>query len=207
MSYAEETDSSDGNESQRKRGKKRKRSPSPDLSEHLSDEESSDSSDSDKRRISIRNFEKKSSRKDGKGILPKQYKYKKWYPPKNDKRTIHKSFMVDGHMSIVHQDQPVPGDCILCPSQKYLVRQAEADLHYSSVHHKSRIRFRRVIMLRCKCSEQDNRGSDGSTRNAHYHCPICFKPCDFRHQVAKHLSSKHKINSKECTQVMNSIGQ
>ena len=149
--------------------------------------------------VTVEDLGRKANRKDHFGRTPREnYKYVKWVPPPNDRRVTHKSFLDKDDDTIVIKSQRVPGECILCPKQKFLVRRADSLLHYESVHHKSAVEFRDKRILRCKCSEVRSRGGDLSTRNAHYHCPFCFHPSDYRHQLAKHLYCKHDVSSAEC---------
>ena len=153
--------------------------------------------------ITVENLGRKANRKDRFGRTPREhYKYVKWVKPANDTRKTHKSFLDENDHRIVIRKQSVPGECILCPKQKFLVRKADSELHYESVHHKSALVFRNIKILRCKCSEVRSRGCDKSTRNAHYHCTFCFHPSDYRHQLAKHLYSKHDVSSAECEELI-----
>ena len=143
--------------------------------------------------ITVKSLGARNPRKDGRS--KRKYKYVKYATKANTGFELHKSHLRVGDKTIVVNGQTVPGHCILCPKQKYLPTNNDAHTHYERVHHKSRIQINAIIYLKCKCSVLPNRGSDRSTRNTHYHCFGCFKPCDKKSQLAKHCIDKHSYKA------------
>ena len=105
-------------------------------------------------------------------------KYRCWTGTTEPKTQLHKS-----HCRFLDNDyfpnaQPIPGDCVLCPSQKYLKDNWDKRCHYRSTHQESLLVLDDIVMLQCKCSTIRLWGwdRDHSTRNAHYHCSVCHWP-------------------------------
>jgi len=121
-------------------------------------------------------------------------RYRRWPGNTQPKNFLHKShcdFLDDNDYFPV--EQRVPGDCILCPLQKYLKDNWDKRRHYRSKHQVKLLVLDNVIMLHCKCSAVRSRGwdRDKSARNAHYHCPICHWPRDKRDQLMNHIRTIH----------------
>ena len=121
-------------------------------------------------------------------------KYRRWPGNREPKAFLHKSHcrFVDGTDGLP-KNQKVPGDCILCPEQKYLKDDWDAMRHYGPVHKESLLVMEEIVMLQCKCSAVRSRGwdRDHSTRNAHYHCSVCHWPRDKASQIQNHLKVIH----------------
>ena len=101
-------------------------------------------------------------------------KYKRWPGTTEPKDYLHKSHARFMDMETYFPEkQPVPGDCVICPQQKYLANNWDKRRHYRSKHQEKLLVVDEVVMLHCKCSAVRSRGwdRDRSTRNAHYHCP------------------------------------
>ena len=150
-----------------------------------------------RRYITVKDMGRKAKRQDAYGTTKRQYKYVKWDASKANSNELHMSHLRKGSKDVVLRKQKVPGRCLLCPKQGMFVTPRLMEQHYVSVHHKSSRTFENIILLRCKCSEVRSRGSDKSTRNAHFHCTQCHKPCDFANQLAKHMVSKHDYEPED----------
>ena len=120
--------------------------------------------------------------------------YRRWPGTTEPKNKLHKS-QVDftNNNDYVPEAQPCPGDCILCPSKKYLQHHWDLRRHYMSTHQQGLLVMDDVVMLQCKCSDVRSRGwdRDHSTRNTHYHCSICHWPRDKASQIKNHLRTIH----------------
>ena len=122
-------------------------------------------------------------------------KYRRWTGTTEPKNHLHKSqcrFMNDDYFP---NAQPLPGDCVLCPSQKYLKDNWDKRQHYRSTHQESLLVMDDVAMQQCKCSAIRSRGRDRdhSSRNAHYHCSVCHWPRDKPSQIRNHLRVIHGL--------------
>lgn len=157
--------------------------------------------------ITVKDLGRKAVRQDDYGRTKRTYKYVKWNSELADLKKQHKSHLPEGSKIISLQGQKCPGRCLLCPKQGMFITQRLMDQHYLAVHHKSSIKFQNLILLRCKCSEVRSRGRDSSTRNAHYHCTICHKPCDYSHQLAKHLVSKHDFEPEDVDNLIQPVSK
>ena len=120
-------------------------------------------------------------------------KYRHWTGTTEPKTQLHKS-----HCRFLDEDyfpnaQRIPGDCVLCPSQKYLKDNWDKRCHYRSTHQESLLVLDDVVMLQCKCSAIRSWGwdRDHSTRNVHYHCSICHWPRDKASQIRNHIRAIH----------------
>ena len=120
-------------------------------------------------------------------------KYRHWTGTTEPKTQLHKS-----HCRFLDEDyfpnaQRIPGDCVLCPSQKYLKDNWDKRRHYRSTHQESLLVLDDIVMLQCKCSAIRSWGwdRDHSTRNAHYHCSICHWPRDKASQIRNHIRAIH----------------
>ena len=100
--------------------------------------------------------------------------------------------------------QPVPGDCVICPQQKYLANNWNKQRHYRSKHQEKLLVVDEVVMLHCKCSAVRSHGwdRDKSTRNAHYHCLICHWPCDKVSQMVNHIHAIHGRDANSLRHLM-----
>ena len=102
-----------------------------------------------------------------------------------------------GDLYISHQDfldapiiipqQPMDSHCILCPRKKELAGEYYAEAHYRWVHRGHSLVINDIIMLMCKCSEVRSTGTDGATRNSHWHCVECWHPFRLRGQLKLHF--------------------
>lgn len=150
-------------------------------------------STSQARRISVKELGRRARRKDGKSSPSLEYKYRRW-TERSSKKEVHKSHYIKPRSCILPEVQQFPGFCVLCPKQFYANELFRLEKHYTSVHLKRAVDFKKIILAVCKCSDVPNRGSDASTRNAHYHCAFCHKPCDGTKPLAKHMLCKHRVN-------------
>ena len=121
-------------------------------------------------------------------------KYKRWPSTTEPKDYLHKSrarFM--DTETYFPEKQPVPGDCVIFPQQKYLANNWDKQRHYRSKHQEKLLVVDKVIMLHCKCSAVCSHGwdRDKSTRNTHYHCPIWHWPHDKVSQMVNHIHAIH----------------
>ena len=137
---------------------------------------------------SVKDLGKRNYRRDGKS--KRQYAYVRWDATEAIRGRAHITHVNVKYKNIILQ-QKVPGYCMLCPQKAYFTRNQLMENHYSKVHFKDSIVFGKIRLLKCKCSEVPNRGTDDSTRNAHYHCLDCHKPCDKKSQLATHMICKH----------------
>ena len=78
--------------------------------------------------------------------------------PKNELHKSHVDFL--NHNDYVPETQPCPGDCILCPSQKYLQHDWDLRRHYTLTHQRGLLVMDDVVMLQCKCSDIRSHGWD-----------------------------------------------
>ena len=126
--------------------------------------------------------------------------YRRWTGTTEPKAELHKSqcdFL--DHNDYIPPMQQRPGDCILCPMQKYLKDGWDLRRHYRSKHQENLLVMDNVVMLQCKCSDVRSRGwdRDHSTRNAHFHCSVCHWPRDKPSQIRNHLRAIHGKDEHE----------
>ena len=118
--------------------------------------------------------------------------YRRWMPdPERDSHLSIRPFLDN---SILPEEQNIPGHCLLCPRKSYFTTRKDAEYHYNHVHIEHCIVVEDTKILMCKCSDVRSRGTDYCARNRHFHCYICFRPCDQKVQFAKHMIIKHQIN-------------
>ena len=122
-------------------------------------------------------------------------KYRRWSGTTEPKDYLHKSQcrFLEGDDGYFPERQDIPGDCVLCPQQKYLANHWDKRRHYNTKHQERLIVLDDIVMLQCKCSAVRSRGwdRDRSSRNAHYHCSICHWPRDKRTQIVNHIKTIH----------------
>ena len=132
-------------------------------------------------------------------------KYKRWPGTAEPKDYLHKSHarFMDTE-TYFPEKQPVPGDCVICPQQKYLANNWDKQRHYCSKHQEKLLVVDEVIMLHCKCSTVHSRGldRDRSTRNAHFQCPICHLPRDKLSQMVNHIHAIHCLDANSLRHLM-----
>ena len=135
---------------------------------------------------------KKSLRKDGKGQKSGKYVYLQWKEAPFQ-GAVHTSHTSSNYKGPYKSKQKVPGHCLLCPRQFFGGNEREMTEHWQRVHFKHSIDVANVKFLLCKCSEVPNRGTDDSIRNRHYHCIICWKPCENKFALSKHSITRHNL--------------
>ena len=132
-------------------------------------------------------------------------KYKRWPGTTEPKDYLHKSHarFMDTETYFLEK-QPVPGDCVICPQQKYLANNSDKQRYYCSKHQEKLLVVDEIVMLHCKCSAVRSRGwdRDKSTRNAHYHCPICHWPHDKVSQMVNHIHAIHGRDANSLRHLM-----
>lgn len=128
----------------------------------------------------------------------RRYEFYHWnVNPSLMRNQQHFSIFPEGEKFIVLPHQQIPGMCVLCPNKFFGPTERLMNMHYLSVHHKTKVVIDGCVHLRCKCVEVPDRGKKQKstnkkvTRNAHYHCMQCRKPCDQRRDLATHLICKH----------------
>ena len=110
----------------------------------------------------------------------------------------------DGHVSIrefldssvIEEEQVIPGYSLLCLCKKYLIDRKSGKYHNTNVHIKHCIVVDHWKVLMCKCSEVRSHGTDFSTHNHHFHCPICYQPFDQPWQRGNHMIVKHQHDER-----------
>ena len=127
-------------------------------------------------------------------------KYRRWPGNTQPKNYLHKSHcrFLDGDDGYFPERQVIPGDCVLCPQQKYLQDNWDKRRHYQTKHQQRLLVLDDIVMLQCKCSAVRSRGwdRDHSTRNAHYHCSVCHWPRDKTSQIYNHIRTIHDRNAE-----------
>ena len=121
-------------------------------------------------------------------------KYRRWSGTTEPKDFLHKSHCdFTDHNDYVPRGQVIPGDCILCPTKKYLKDNWDKQRHYRGKHQEKLLVMNDTIMLQCKCSDVRSQGwdRDHSLRNSHYHCSVCHWPWDKPSQIKNHLRALH----------------
>lgn len=147
------------------------------------------------KKLTIKSLGKRNQRRDGKSKRP--YKYVRWVAPSKESSSTHISHIKLNDETIVLKEQQIPGYCVLCPKKGFFDSNEKMEKHYTAVHVKPSIIVGKMKLLKCKCSEVPNRGTDQSTRNSHYHCLTCNKPCDKGSQIAIHGITKHGYDPKK----------
>ena len=166
----------------------------PDFFQISSEQSESDDSDVDTTKNQIpRNYR----RHKGKPVKRHKYIYRRWSKKKPENVRLHMSHLPSSKGLRIPEGQQMPGFCMLCPDKFYSGRLMLMIQHYNVVHFKNGAKIRNVIYLRCKCKDVTNRGLDNRTRNMHFHCVECFKPCDKASQLALHLLCKHNYQPDE----------
>ena len=118
--------------------------------------------------------------------------YRRWVPDPEMQSHISIRPFLDN--SILPDEQKLPGHCLLCPKKSYFTTRKDAEDHFNRVHIQHCIIVEDSKILMCKCSDRHSRGTDYCARNRHYHCFVCFRPCDQKVQLAKHLIIKHQLD-------------
>ena len=119
-------------------------------------------------------------------------KYKKYEGTSEPKNVLHFSQFPYRAKKLIPKSQNIPGKCVLCPQQKFLLDKKECIRHYNAIHISKLIVVSEKTCLYCKCSAVRSRGSDDMTRISHYHCPMCHWPPDTKIQIGQHIYTKHK---------------
>ena len=131
--------------------------------------------------------------------------YKSWPSTTEPKDYLHKSHarFMDTE-TYFPKKQLVPGDCVICPQQKYLANNWDKWRHYHSKHQENLLVVDEVVMLHCKCSAVHSHGlnRDRSTRNAHYHCPICHWLHDKASQMVNYIHAIHGRDANSLRHLM-----
>ena len=121
--------------------------------------------------------------------------YRRWPGTTEPKDHLHKSHCQfnDNEDGYFPTNQRIPGDCVICPMQKYLENNWDKRCHYRTKHQEKLLVLDDVVMLQCKCSAVRSRGwdRDKSSRNAHFHCSICHWPRDKPSQLVNHIHAIH----------------
>ena len=121
--------------------------------------------------------------------------YRRWPGTTEPKDHLHKSHCQfnDNEDGYFPANQRIPGDCVICPMQKYLENNWDKRHHYRTKHQEKLLVLDDVVMLQCKCSAVRSRGwdRDKSSRNAHFHCSICHWPRDKPSQLVNHIHAIH----------------
>ena len=118
--------------------------------------------------------------------------YRRWVPdPEMQSHVSIRPFLDN---SVLPEEQKLPGHCLLSPKKSYFTTRKDAENHYNRVHIEHCIVVEDSKILMCKCSDMCSRGTDYCTHNRHYHCFMCFRPCDQKVQLAKHLIIKHQVH-------------
>ena len=112
--------------------------------------------------------------------------------PKDHLHKSHCQFS-DNEDGYFPANQRIPGDCVICPMQKYLENHWDKRCHYHTKHQEKLLVLDDVVMLQCKCSAVRSCGwdRDKSSRNAHFHCSICHWPRDKPSQLVNHIHAIH----------------
>ena len=122
--------------------------------------------------------------------------YRRWPGTTEPKDHLHKSHcqFSDNEDGYFPANQRIPGDCIICPMQKYLENHWDKRRHYRTKHQEKLLVLDDVVMLQCKCSAVRLCGwdRDKSSRNAHFHCSICHWPRDKPSQLVNHIHAIHR---------------
>ena len=139
----------------------------------------------------VKDLGARNKRRDGK--QRRGYKYVMWDSSGADTGKKHLSHVGIGFKGKMIREQSTPNYCLLCPRRAFFHNDKDMESHYEKVHLKNTVTLGQLKLLKCKCSEVPNRGSDDSTRNAHYHCNVCHKPCDKKQQLATHLITRHDV--------------
>ena len=126
--------------------------------------------------------------------------YKRWTGTTEAKAQLNKSqcdFL--DHNDYIPPTQQTPGDCILCPMQKYLKDVWDLKRHYCTKHQENLLVMENVVTLQCKCSDVRSQGWDRDhlSRNAHFHCSVCHWPRDKPSQIRNHLRTIHGKDEHE----------
>ena len=131
-------------------------------------------------------------------IIPKKstgkkrrYEYIDYEYRKPSLKPLHDSMLGPNYTTIIPKKQELIGDCILCTSIFTATDQRDMLRHYRSKHFKGHVMMNGITVMRCKCHEVRPRGADGSYRNSHFHCTLCFHPSDHVRGLAKHYITKH----------------
>ena len=112
--------------------------------------------------------------------------------PKDHLHKSHCQFS-DNEDGYFPTNQRIPGDCVICPMQKYLENHWDKRRHYCMKHQEKLLVLDDVVMLQCKCSAIRSRGwdCDKSSRNTHFHCSICHWLHDKPSQLVNHIHAIH----------------
>ena len=121
--------------------------------------------------------------------------YRRWPGMMEPKDHLHKSHCQfsdneDGYFPV---NQRIPGDCVICPMQKYLENNWDKRCHYRTKHQEQLFVLDDIVMLQCKCSAVRSCGwdRDKSSRNAHFHCSICHWLRNKPSQLVNHIHAIH----------------
>ena len=115
-----------------------------------------------------------------------------------DKKALHFShFKIGTSKNTLPGRQNIPSHSILCPKQYYSNLESNMIRHFRQVHVKRQLKCCGTHILFCKYCEVPNRGTDSSSRNNHYHCLQCHKPCDNRWTLGVHLVAKHNFSDTD----------
>ena len=134
---------------------------------------------------------KRSKRRHEGNIRQALYMEKCW-KVRSVKSNLHFShFNTNAKLTKLPERQSFPGFCIFCPKQYYANKMVNMKWHFKCVHIKRKLQILGKILLLCKCCEVPCQGNDDTSRNTHFHCPMCHKPCENKWAIAVHLISKH----------------
>ena len=157
-----------------------------------------------RKKMNIKNFSKKTIAKLFPPIRPKEqiqpktskaqerdYGYIDYNYRRPHTKPLHDSMLGLNYKTVIPTKQDLVGECILCTSVFSATDAQDMMRHYRSKHFKGHVIMNDITIMRCKCNEVRPRGADGSYRNSHYHCTLCFHPSDHKRGLAKHYITKH----------------
>lgn len=116
---------------------------------------------------------------------------KKHYKRREPKDTPHFSHLA--RRRAMARGQAIPGYCKMCPNTFMGVNEKEMLAHMTRVHTGRARIFGDLYLAMCKCTAVKPRGTDGTLRNSHHHCPVCHKPCEGPNPLRVHILGRHDV--------------
>ena len=116
--------------------------------------------------------------------------YKKW-KPLNLRQSSHPSVRDIDDGTVIPDKQDVPEWCILCLRNKFLRDNNYSHTYYLRMYHQKFKKLNNSKILTCKCLEIRSHGLDGSARNLHFHCSLCYHPFKLGDLLATHMLMHH----------------
>ena len=125
----------------------------------------------------------------------RMYEYYRFRPPAPGVTYGHPTMIPFDSERIVlpQQGTSFPSKCVLCSFGYLCASPQMADHHCRGRHHHHALLLEGRKILSCKCSEVRYTGQDTKRRNAHWHCPYCYKPVKDRKVMGVHLIQVHSL--------------